>query len=294
MDRRESPMSLRWLKPGRLKALPFVPVGLGVIRRMGEDKVPVLAGGVAFYAFLSIFPAIAGALMIWGALVEGAQLRDYLELVRGIAPERVFDLVSKQMVRIAQSQNGSLSVGAIASLVFALWSSSRAAVALMAAMSVAYNPSRDHGFVVQNLLAIGFTVTGIAFAVISLAAIGAVPPLLDALRLGAGTEVLIRLLRWLVLIGLFFAATLAAYAVARPAGTRERPRRLVPGAVLAALIWLAASFAFSFYLSQFDAYNQTFGSLGAVAALLMWLWISALTVCIGAELNAELEARRRE
>jgi len=123
---------------------------------------------------------------------------------------------------------------------------------------------------------------------LSIAAIGAVPPILKALALGSFVEAAINSIRWLVIIALFIAACAAIYRIA-PSRVRARWRWIVPGAIAAGVIWMIASIAFSAYLENFNAYNATFGSLGAVAALLMWFWLSAYAICIGAELNAQLE-----
>lgn len=262
-----------------------------VAGRAGEHDVALVAGGVAFYAFLSVFPAIACALMVWGVFTTGTELRTYLDLLSSVVPDSAYRLISDQMVRIAGSQSGGLSWGALASLLIALWSASRAANALLSAVAVTYHRHTRRGFLQQNLIALGFTAGGIVFALLSLAAIGAVPPILEALQLGALIEALLRIVRWLGLLGLFLGGIYAFYRVARPHGTdyaKTHTRPVIPGTLVAGTIWLAASVGFSFYLGNFADYNETFGSLGAAVALLMWLWLSAAAICIGAETNGVL------
>src|SRR5690606_10284359 len=133
-----------------------------------------------------------------------------------------------------------------------------------------------------------FTVAGIGFVVLSAAAIAAVPPILEALHLGAVLDALVRTVRWLLMIALFFVASAVVYRVA-PSRRPARWRWIVPGAFAASLVWLVASLIFSVYLANFNAYHATFGSLGAVAALLMWFWLSAGAICLGAEPNSQLE-----
>ena len=230
--------------------------------------------------------------MIWGLFNDPDQLGNHLTLLRGIVPQDAFDLIASQMIRIAEAQEGKLSWGAVASLLLVLWSASRAINALLSAMSVTIKKDHQRGFFKQNLFALGFTVAGIFFALLSIAIIGAVPPIIEALRLGAFTDALLHTFRWLTMFALFWGAVYSFYRIAHPRtvdGERIRPRRLWPGALLGAVIWLLASIAFSFYLSRFEVYNETFGSLGAAIALMMWLWISAFAICIGAETNAELQ-----
>ncbi|NHK26643.1 YihY/virulence factor BrkB family protein [Parvularcula flava] len=263
-----------------------------ILASIGNDNIGLIAGGVAFYAFLSIFPAIAFALMIWGLFNSPDQLGNHLTLLSGIVPEDAFELIANQMIRIAEAQEGKLSWGAIASLALVLWSASRAVNALLSAMTVTINKDHKRGFFQQNMLALGFTIAGIFFALLSIAIISAFPPIIEALRLGAFTDALLHTFRWLMMFALFFGAVYSFYRIAHPrtaGGERIRPKRLWPGALLGALIWLMASIAFSFYLSRFEVYNETFGSLGAAIALMMWLWISAFAICIGAETNAEIQ-----
>ncbi len=262
------------------------------LRRTFADNLWIMSAGVAFYAFLSIFPAIAGTLMVWGLFSDPLEIRDQISVLGGIAPPDAFALLSDALVRIAENTHSGFTFGAILSLLFALWSASRAAQALMQTLNIAYEVERPRGFVSGNLNAIRFTILGICFALFSLAVIGAVPPLLESLRLGVFVDILIRGTRWILLVGVFFAIAAMAYrrTPTRRGKTRRSWRRhpVVPGAAIAAGLWLVASFGFSFYLTEFDAYSRIFGSLGAVAALLMWFWISAYAVGIGAEFNATL------
>ncbi|MGB3624469.1 MAG: YihY/virulence factor BrkB family protein, partial [Henriciella sp.] len=275
---------------------PVTTVAGRTLGRIGRDDVALVSGGVAFYGFLSVFPAIACALMVWGLFTSSADLREYFEVMRGVVPDEAYSLLTEQMIRIAESQSSGLSWGALLSLVVALWSASRGANALLQAIEITYDRPSKRGFVAQNLLALGFTAGAIVFAIVSLAAIGAVPPIIEALQLGAFFDALIRIARWLGLIALFLGGIYAFLRTARPNGVRHHEagtRRILPGAIAAALIWLIASIAFSFYLSSFADYNETFGSLGAVAALLMWLWLSAFAVCVGAELNGVVSRQER-
>lgn len=273
----------------RVSDWPLVRLVSRLFASLGDDNIALLAGGVAFYAFLSIFPAIACALMIWGLFTDTENLSNYLNALQGVAPQAAFELIATQMIRIADQQNSGLSWGALISLALTLWSASRAVNALIMAMSVTAG-GRPRNFFHQNLMALTFTVVAIFFAVVSLLAIGAVPPIIRALQLGSFAEAAISTIRWLLLLALFFGSLYGFYRVsyrrvAKQEGTRHR---VLPGAALATVIWLLASAGFSFFLSSFANYNETFGSLGAVAALLMWFWISAFAVCIGAELNSEL------
>ncbi len=275
---------------------PTLSVSKRTAARIGQDDVALVSGGVAFYAFLSIFPATACALMVWGLFTTSADLREYFEVLRPLLPGDAYTLLTEQMIRIAQSQSAGLSWGALFSLVIALWSASRGANALLSAIQFTYDQPKKRGFILQNGLALGFTGGAIVFAIVSLAAIGAVPPIIEALQLGAFADAALRILRWLGLIGLFLLGIYTFLKMARPHRVRrheEATRPVLPGALLSGVIWLFASVAFSFYLASFADYNETFGSLGAVAALMMWLWLSAFAICVGAELNGVISRSER-
>ncbi|MEQ8556768.1 MAG: YihY/virulence factor BrkB family protein [Henriciella sp.] len=289
---RETPL---WRRFGS----PAYRTTMRIAGKAGEDDVALVAGGVAFYAFLSVFPAIACALMVWGLFTTEAELRTYLELLNAVVPDAAYKLISDQMVRIADSQAAGLSWGALFSLLLALWSASRAANALLIAVAVTYHRHVRRGFIRQNLIALAFTGGGIVFALLSLAAIGAVPPIIEALQLGAFVDALLRIVRWLGLLALFLGGIYIFYRIARPHGVayaQQRTRPVIPGTLVAGAIWLSASVGFSFYLGNFADYNETFGSLGAAVALLMWLWLSAVAICIGAETNGVMarEVRAQE
>ena len=252
-----------------------------------SDNVGLLSAGIAFYAFLSVFPAVAAGLMIWGLFTDITSLGAQLAAIREVAPD-AFGLVADQMVVIATQDDGGLTFGLIVSGVLALWSASGGVAALMQAMNIAYHEKEKRHVVKLYALTLGFTIAGILFVGLSIAAIAAVPPILDALYLGAFLEAVVGLMRWLIVIALFMAACAVIYRIA-PSRAKARWRWIIPGAIAAGVVWLFASIAFSTYLENFNAYNATFGSLGAVAALLMWFWISSYAICLGAELNAQLE-----
>ena len=273
--------------PAAIRLNDWRAIIVRVAGRIAADNVGLLSAGIAFYAFLSVFPAIVAGLMVWGLFTDIATLGPQLQSVRDFAPD-AFDLVADQMVVIATQDDGGLTLGVVISALLSLWGASGAVSALMQAMNMAYHEKEKRGYFRLTGLTLLFTFGGIIFAAISLAAIAAVPPILKALYLGAFLDAVIGAVRWLLMIALFAFACAIIYRIA-PSRTSARWRWIIPGAVAAGAVWLVASIAFSTYLENFNAYNATFGSLGAVAALLMWFWLSAYAICMGAELNSQLE-----
>ena len=286
-------------KPTGLKALiaktPIVRTWARIGKNLSAKNATLAAGGVAFYAFLSIFPAIACLLMIWGFFADVSDLGSSFSILQGTVPPPVYEIISEQMMRIAGRDSDISLFAALASSVVALWSASKAINALLLAMQVMYNRKKKRSFLMQKLMALGFTLGGVVFVLASIALIGVIPQILEALRLGSLTEATILILRWVLIIGLFFAGGVMFYKVSRRSQNNiEHPKRnqVYPGALAAAVIWMTGSLIFSIYLSEFETYNETFGSLGAVAALLMWFWISALALLIGAEINTDYAGKK--
>lgn len=273
--------------PAAIRLRDWRAIVVRVAGRIAADNVGLLSAGIAFYAFLSIFPAIAAALMVWGLFTDMTTLGPQLQSVRDFAPD-AFDLVADQMVVIATQDDSGLTLGVAISALLSLWGASGAVSALMQAMNMAYHEKEKRSYLHLTGLTLLFTFGGIIFAAISLAAIAAVPPILKALYLGAFLDAIVGAVRWLMMIALFAIACAIIYRIA-PSRTSARWSWIVPGALAAGAVWIVASIAFSAYLENFNAYNATFGSLGAVAALLMWFWLSAYAICMGAELNSQLE-----
>ena len=174
-----------------------------------------------------------------------------------------------------------------------MWSASRAVIALIAAMNIAYEEAEERNFVVINLMAVAFTLAAVVVMLGAMALLGGLPALLESLAWPSWLKTLVLLLRWpplgaLVLISL---ALLYRYGPSRPHAHVEW---LTPGALLAMLFWLVASVGFSLYVANFGKYNETFGSLAGGIILLLWFYVCAYAVCVGAEINAEIEFRARE
>jgi len=255
---------------------------------IGADRVSVLSAGIAFYAFLALFPALAAFVIVYGLIADPSTVEAQLAPLREIVPQEVYRIIIQQMTRIASTTEQTLSLQLLFSLALALWSATKGINAVLAALDVAYKERRGRPFLLRNLVAILFTVGGIVFALIALSLIAVVPAVIEFLGIGGRYTTLLMWLRWVFMAVLIVIALAILYHF----GPSRRAARFIwvtPGALAAGVLWLASSMAFSFYVANFGSYNQTFGSLGAVVVLLFWLYLSAYVVCLGAELNAELE-----
>jgi membrane protein len=279
-------------RPSQIPAPGWRDILWRVWAQIGEDNISILAAGVAFYSMLAIFPAITAFVSLFGLVADPGQVQEQFASLKGIIPEDAWSILDRQLTTVASAQTGSLGIGALLGLAIALWSAGAGVRALMIALNNAYHEHERRSVIVFYLTAVLFTVGIVALGVLSLGVIVAVPVVLGLIDLGPIAAILIKLLPWLVL-ALFM--TIALGALYRYGASRAQPKtRWVSwGALVATLLWIGASVLFSIYVSNFASYNETYGTLGAVVALLMWLWISAFIVLVGAELNAEMEHQTR-
>ena len=256
---------------------------------MGEDHLSLIAAGVAFYGLLALFPAITALMAIAGLVVEPQQVAGMIDSVSAILPQEAAAIVIDQAQSVAGSESGGLGLAAIVGILLALYSASKGVGSLVEGLNVAYNETDERGIVKQYMLNFMLTVLLIVGVVIVIGAVLVLPAVLSFVPLGPVTELLIAGGRWVALLILAAGGLALLYWI----GPDRKPPRfawLTPGAMIAVLLWLLASIAFTVYASNFGAYQETFGTLAGAVLLLMWLWISALIVLLGAKLNAEAEA----
>jgi membrane protein len=262
-------------------------------QQISEDNISMIAAGVAFYGLLAIFPAITAFVSIWGLVADPAQVEQQFAAARGIVPADAWALLNEQLRSVASSSSTGLGWGVALGILVALWSAGAGVRALISALNIAYNEDEKRGFI--KLYAVGFllTVGLIGGAVLALIVIVAVPVALQFLPLGALSSTLISVLTWLVMAAIVVLGLGVVYRYG-PSRSRAQLRWITWGAIAAAILWLLASLLFQVYVANFANYTATYGSLGAVIALLMWLWVSAFVVLLGAELNAEMEHQTRK
>ncbi len=257
-------------------------------REMQSDRLLSIAGGVAFFVLLAIFPAITALVSAYALFFNASTIIDNLSMLNDVVPGNVLSIVHGQAARIASNSGRALSTGLVVGLLVSLWSAMSGVKAIIDALNVIYEQKESRSFIELNLVALAFTLAGFAAFLLAIGAIVVLPLVLSPIGLGSLTETLTRIARWPVL----FLVLLLGLAVLYRYGPDRRAARwqwVSLGSVFAAVTWIVASFLFSWYLTSFANYNATYGSLGAVVGLMIWLWISTIVVLLGAELNAEIE-----
>jgi membrane protein len=274
--------------PAEIPAPGWKEIAWRVWGRIGEDRILVIAAGTVFYGILALFPAIAAFVSLYGLFASPADIAGKLDSMASVLPGGAISVVGDQMTRVATTSTGSLGLSAIVGLVIALWSANAGTKAVYDGLNVAYHEKEKRGFVSLNVSSLIFTICMLAFAIVALAAIAVVPNIVGRLGLGEGGKWLVTIGQWPVLLILVSLVIACLY---RFGPSRDKPkwRWITPGSIFAAVVWLIASLAFSYYAANFGSYNATYGSLGAIIGFMTWMWISSIVVFLGGMLNAEIE-----
>ncbi|MGB5871181.1 MAG: YihY/virulence factor BrkB family protein [Albidovulum sp.] len=258
---------------------------------LDKRNVGLIAAGVAFYSMFAIFPGMAAIIALWGIFSDPMVMQDYLANLHGLIPEAAFGLIETQMNALISAHSSGWRWATVLPLAIALYSVHSAVSALISGLNAVQERGHRAGFM---RLAGSLAITAALMVVIllALAMVVAVPLLLSVLPLGPLAALILRFLPWAVLI-IVVNATLGLFYRFGATAAEKRHRWISTGSVVAAVLWALASFAFSLYLENFGSYNRVYGAIGAVIALMMWLYLSAYIVLFGAVLNAELARLQR-
>jgi membrane protein len=251
-----------------------------------RDHVTIVAAGIAFYAVLAVLPALIVAVSIYGLFTDLSQAESQIEAVLKVFPGSAAQIIDAQMRTIAGASHTHLSFGFVASLAVFAWTASNATRAMVRGVKIAYDQENERSVLERRIVIVGVTVAAIVITLVALAIIAAVPVWLRQLD---PTHVIVNFgnFRWGLVGGGFalVAGLLYRFAPPRPP---DGWRSVLPGVVLATLMWTVTSIGFSIYVSSFGRYNETYGTLGAAVVLLLWFWFTFLAILIGAELNEAL------
>ena len=259
-----------------------------VYASVNDNRLLAVAAGVVFYSLLAIFPAIAAFVSLYGLIADASTIDSHLSLAAGIFPAGAVDILHEQIARLTAKSDAKLSLGFITGLAVALWSANAGMKAIIDALNVVYDEKEKRSFVKLNLLSLLFTLIAILSLMIALAAVVIAPMVFSAVGLSSLWSLAIVVLRWPLLLVLAAIALAAIYRYG-PSRAEARWQWLSLGSGAAAIGWLITSALFSWYIAHFGAYNATYGSLGAAVGMMMWMWISAIVILLGGELNAEIE-----
>lgn len=255
---------------------------------ISQNNLSLVAAGAAFYAFLAIPSVLTALVSLYGLMFNPGDVERQIVAMQGVLPDETIRLISDQLRNISSGSGSRLGTGFLISLLIALWSARSATASLIIALDITYGEQEKRSIIRFELTALGLTLAAAIFGVVALALIAVLPVIIDFLPLGSFGKTMAEIIRWPILLVLLMVMLAAMY---RFAPSRKEPqwRWVSWGAVIATILWVIGSALFSIYVSRFAAYDKTYGSLGGVVVLLMWLYLTCFVVLLGAQINAEIE-----
>lgn len=261
---------------------------LRVMHEARHDNIALVAAGMAFYGLLSVAPSLAALISIYGLVVTPADVHEQITAVSAYLPEDARSIVTTQLNDLASAKESALSWGILLSVALSLWSASKAMRSLFGGLNAVYDEIEARSFLLLSAQALLFTLLGLILFALMLLVLAVVPTVLSFVTFSAPAEWLVRIASWIVIALVVLVALAVAYRFG-PCRRAAQWRWVSFGAVFALVVWAAASAGFSWFVANFETYQETYGALGAVVVLLMWFFVSAYAVLLGGELNAELE-----
>lgn len=256
-----------------------------------HDNVVIVAAGVAFYAVLALIPMLVISVSLYGLFTTVDEAERQIEALLEVFPRSTVDVLETQIFGIVETRRSALSIGFVVSILALVWTVSNATRAVVRAVKIAYDQEEQRSILENRGVAIGLTFGVIVALIVALAIIAALPILISGLD-GGHPLVSFGNLRWF-LIGIAMAFGIGALYRYAPPTRPDGWRAVVPGTVFATTMWIVVSVGFSVYVGSFANYNETYGALGAAVILLLWFWLTALAVILGAELNEAVLLRPR-
>lgn len=272
----------------------FIQQTKEVFHRVQGDRLSLVSAGVAFFIFLSIFPALASVISIYGLIADPDDVRSHMNNFAHLLPADVLSLLEQQVVRFSSSAEQKLGLGLIVGLLISLWSANKAMKAVAQALNIAYDVKEDRNFIKVNLITLGLTFMSSIVFTFALIILIVVPVFVSAVLSQASLEWLILIVSWLLLFIAILAIFTVLYRKAPALHNGISSRQLLPGALFSTVLLMLGSALFSLYIINFGKYDAQYGSLASVVVTMLWLYLGAFIFLLGAEINAVKRTSRDE
>jgi membrane protein len=277
-------------RPREIPSRGWLDIAKRVKTQIKQDRLSIIAAGVAFYGLMAVFPGLVALVGIYGLVADPAQVESHAQMLSGILPPQAAQVIMGQLHDLVSTDRAALGIGAIVGILLALWSASSAVRTLMEALNVAYNEEEDRGFIRFYGTALFLTFGAVLAIIVAIALVVALPAVLNLLGLSSIVDMIARVVSWPILALLAIVGFAVVYRYG-PSRRSPRWRWVSWGAAVAVALWIVGSALFSLYVTRFGNYNETYGAAGAVVILLMWFLLSSYAILIGAEINAEIERK---
>jgi membrane protein len=246
-------------------------------RQASAQQAPLLAAGVAFYTFLSLFPALIAGVLTYGLVASPETVQKQSADITEALPADAASLVTGQLDSLVTTSSGSLGFGLVLAVTLAVYS----------AINAMFGIRDTRNFVKKKLVALGLTAGALLFLIVVVGLVAAAPAVFDAIDIVPGIRALLELARWAILLGALILAIGVLFRIAPDRS--ERPSLLTKGVLVASGLWVIVSIGFSTYVDNFGSYGKTYGALAGVVVLLLWLWVGMYAILLGATIEAVRE-----
>jgi membrane protein len=276
------------IHPGQIPAPGWRDILVRAWGEVSENNIFLVSGGVTYAVLLALFPGLAALVSIYGLLLNPAQVETQVGALANVLPPESTQMISDQLHKLIGASSGTLGISAIVALLLALWSASRGMSGMITALDIAYQQKESRGFFKVNFIALALTILALIGGTVSIALVGVLPAAIQFIGLGAQAQWIVMAVEWPLLIVWVMTGLAVLYRYA-PDRRTARWRWVSPGAIIATVLWITGSVGFSLYVTHFNSYDKTYGSLGGVVVMLTWLYLSAFAALFGAIINAQAE-----
>ncbi|MFD3001896.1 YihY/virulence factor BrkB family protein [Pontibacter toksunensis] len=275
-------------KPREIPGKGWKQVMLRVKEQLSTDNMHIVAAGVAFYFFLALFPTLAAIISIYGLVTEPASVEQHMEQLTNVLPQETHEMLNERLRSISEGSSSTLGWGVALSILLSLWSANAGTKSLFEGVNIAYDEEEDRGFLKLNGITMLFTLGGIIVGTLGIGLVIAFPALVEHLGLPSVLQTVLSWGRWLLLAVIIMSGLALIYKIG-PNRDKPKFRWVSWGAGIATVLWLIGSLLFSWYVTNFGNYNETYGSVAAVIILMLWFNLTSYIILLGAEINSELE-----
>jgi membrane protein len=266
----------------------WVHIGWRVFVSIFKHRLLTTSGGVAFFALMAIFPALATIVSLYSLFADPHAIPQRVALLAGVVPSSIVDLIKEEIQSLAEKDVGTLSTAFLVGLLVSIWSANSGVSALFDALNVVHGETEERSLLQFYATTFAVTLGAVVYGLVAI--IGVLPIALRSLGLGENAENLAAILRWPATLLLVMIWLSIVYRVG-PSRSDAQWRWVTWGSGLAAILLVASSMVFGWYLAEFNSYDRLYGSLGVVVGFMTWLWISVVVVLLGAEVDAAIESK---
>ena len=266
----------------------WAEIGLRVLRSIRENRLLATAGSVAFFALMAIFPALATIVSLYGLFADPHAIPERLAILGGVVPASIIDLLKQHILSLAENHISTLNIAFLIGFLVSMWSANSGVSALFDALNVVHESKETRGLLQFYTRTLAITLGSVVYGVLVL--IGVLPHVFSFMGLSQRADSLAAFFRWPVTLLIVMIELSIVYRIG-PSRSDARWRWVTLGSALAAVLLVAVSMIFTWYMAEFNSYDRIYGSLGAIVGFMTWIWLSVVIVLIGAELDAAIEKR---